>query len=159
MADPIPYMFDAFTKVYLVPTIADIAAPTVAELAAGTDISCWLTPDGLDTGVSESAIDVATLCSTVDGETPGTSKYAPSLKLFRGTTDTAWIAVVHNTAVHLVVRRGVATDTAWAAAQKVEVYKGKYGNPQPASSARNTPQTFMAKIYVSAVNLKAVVAA
>ena len=161
MTTPVLYPFDAFTRVAWVPTIADLSAPTAAELTAGTDLTCFLTKDGLDTGVSESAIDSGTLCSDIDGEEPGTSKYQPTLKLYRavGADDDAWDLVVHGTAGHLVVRRGVAYATAWAAAQKVEIYKGKFGNPMPAASAANANQTFSAKVYTSAAVLKSTVAA
>lgn len=162
MADPVFYPFDAHTKVYWVTTIASIAAPTTTELNAGTDISCYLTKDGLDTGVSESAVDGSTLCSTIDGETAGTSKYSPTLKMYRATVDAdddAWNLVSLGTAGYLVVRRAIANSTAWTAAQKVEVYQGQFGNPMPAASAANANVTFTAKVYVSAVNLKATVAA
>ena len=38
---------DGRTKVYSVPSIANLAAPTVAELNAGTALDGLMTPDGL----------------------------------------------------------------------------------------------------------------
>jgi len=162
MAAPVFAPYDAHTKVWWVTTIAAIATPTIAEIEAGVDLSCFLTKDGLDTGVSESAVDGGTLCSTIDGETPGTSKFSPTLKMYRATVaadDDAWDLVALGTAGYLVVRRMIPQATAVAAAQKVEVYQGQFGNPMPAASAANANQTFTAKVYVSAVNLKAAVAA
>ena len=39
--------YEERTRVYWVPSLANKAAPTVAELNAGTDLSCFLTKDGL----------------------------------------------------------------------------------------------------------------
>ncbi len=162
MAAPVLFPFDGRTKVSWVTTIADIAAPTVAELDAGTDLSCFLTKDGLDLGVSESAVDGGQLCSTIDGETAGTQKIAPTLKMYRASVaadDDAWDLVVLGTAGHLVVRYFTPNATAWTAAQKVIVVKGQWVNPMPAATAANQNVTFSAKVYVSSVNLKATVAA
>jgi hypothetical protein len=59
----------------------------------------------------------------------------------------------------VVVRRGAAYDQAWAAADKVEVYKVQMGEPVPAASASNAMQTFELSMFVDSAELKATVAA
>lgn len=154
-------VYDGYTKVSWVSTISAIAAPTVSELDAGTDLTCFLTKDGLDTGVSTSAVDAGTLCSQFNGKEPGASDVNPTLKLYRLsalTDDDAWDLVVWGTEGFLVVRRMVAYATAWTAAQKVEVYKGKFGDPQMAPTAGNQNQMFTAQLFVSDFRMRATVA-
>lgn len=154
------YPFEEFTRVWLVPSIANIAAPTVAEINAGVDVTCFLTKDGLNPGGSTNKVDQGSLCSHVDGETIGTVKYDMTLKGYRDAAgDTFWDLVDWAEATSVVVRRGVAFATAVAAAQKVEVYKGQTGEPVPMASAANANQTFEVSVAVASANLKAVVAA
>lgn len=159
------YPFEEFTKVVWVPGasgIANIAAPTVAEIAAGTDITCFLTKDGLNLGGTTNKVDQGGLCDHVDGDTVGTVKFDASLKGYRDNAaggDDYWDLGVWGSAGHLVVRRGILFGTAFAAAQKVEVYKGQLGQKVPATSAANTNQTADIPLAVAAANLDATVAA
>lgn len=155
-------VYDGFTKVSWVSTIADITGPTDAELDAGTDLTCFLTKDGLDTGFANSSVDGGTLCKNFTGTEPGTITVAPKLKLYRKSEladDDAYDLVVWGTAGYLVVRRMVAYATAWTAAQKVEVFAGKFGEPIMAPSAGNANQTFTAELFVSDYKLRATVVA
>lgn len=159
------YPFDEYTRVHWVPGaagIASMAAPTVAEIDAGTDLSCFLTKDGLNPGGNTNKVDGAALCSRVDGQTIGSVGYDASLKLFRDNAvggDDAWDLANWGDLGFLVVRRGVLHGTAFAAAQNVEVYQAQMGEPVPAPSAANTNQTFMLDLAVADAELKAVVAA
>lgn len=156
------YPFEEKTRVSWVTTIADIAAPTVAELGAGTDITCFLTKDGLNPGGSTNGVDAGTLCNRIDGQVAGSVSYQATLKGYRYTPvadDDFWDLAVYGTAGHLVVRRGIAHDTAWAAAQKLEVYKSQMGEPIPASSAANAMQTFEVSLFIEDAELKATAAA
>lgn len=156
------YPFEERTCVVWVTTMSSIAAPTVAEIDAGTDITCYLTKDGLNPGGSTNGIDAGTLCNRVDGQVAGSVSYQATLKGYRYfpiTDDDFWDLAVYGTSGYLVVRRGVAFDAAFAAAQKVEVYKAQMGEPIPASSAANAMQTFEVGLFVETANLKATVAA
>jgi len=154
------YPFDEFTLVYLVPTIANLAAPTLTELGAGEDITCLLTKDGLNPGATSNGIDAAGLCSRVDSQVPGSVGYSFTLRGFRyDTDDDLWDAVSWGAATHVVVRRGLHVSTAFAASQKVEVYKGSFGEKVPAPSAANALQTFEVPLFIDAVELDASVVA
>lgn len=155
------YPFEEYTRVSWVPTIADISAPTAAELDAGTVITCDLTKDGLNPGGSTSGVDSAGLCSRVDSQIAGSVSYGFTLRGFRYNdgNDDFWDLVDWGDAGHLVVRRGYDYDTAWTSGQPVEVYKGQFGEPTPAASASNTMQTFEVSLFVDNADLKATVAA
>lgn len=156
------YPFEEYTRVVWVPTVTNIAAPTVAEIAAGTDLSCYITKDGLNPGGTSNKVDTGVLCNRVDGQVAGSVGYDMTLRMQRDNgsgEDDAWDLAVWGTNGYLIVRRGVLYGTAVAAAQKVEVYKGQMLEPVMQGSAANTNQAFELGIAVSAANLKAAVAA
>lgn len=154
------YPFEEYTRVYWVPTIADISAPTAQELDAGTDLTCHLTKDGLNPGGSTNGVDSAALCSRVDSQVAGSVSYNATLRFFRyWDDDLAWDLVGWSDAGHLVVRRGIRHDVAWTAGQPVEVYRAQFGEKIPAASAANTLQTFEVSLFVEDADLDAVVAA
>lgn len=113
-------------KLQLVPTIADKDAPTVAEINAGTDLTPFLTRDGLSTPMDGSTIDVAGANDRYNATAPGTYGGQPvTVKLFRESVaadDDAWAALPIGTDGYLVVRRFGGSDVAFAAAQQVEVW-------------------------------------
>lgn len=129
---------------YYVPSIANQNAPTVAELNAGTSLDLFLNDDGLtlpaDQNMVESSALGETFLSQVIGSTGGTIE----LNMKRdNTADTAWnLFVAGNLVGFLVVRRGLPTGTAWAAAQKVLVYPWNTHKPVPVQSARDTEDSF-----------------
>src|SRR5690606_11911923 len=73
MADIPATPADGNVSVIVVDTLADPAAPTVAELTAPTvvDISCYLTSDGYTPSLDEQVIADERLCSTQIFEQPG----------------------------------------------------------------------------------------
>lgn len=137
-------LLDGNLKASWVPTIASIAAPTVAELNAGISLEDRLTPDGLNIGFDTSMIDNSALNSTYSTEQVGRSKVTTTLKYKKGavgTTDTVADTLIFRAVGYLVVRRGTDSATAWAASQKVEVYPSQCGRPNPDSPAPNAIQT------------------
>lgn len=158
---PSKFPFEEYTRVSWVTTVADITAPTSAELDAGTDITCYLTKDGLNPGGDTSGVDSASLCNRVDGEVTGSVSYDFMLRGFRynDADDDFWDLCNWGDEGYLVVRRGYAHDLAWTAGQSVEVYDAQMGEPVPAGSAANTLQTFELKLFVEDAELKATVAA
>jgi len=159
MATKLPY--DENIKVVWATSVASIAAPTVAEIGAGTDITCLLTKDGFTPGVTTGSIDASTLCSRFMHSEPGSVDVKPVIKGYRftSTDDDLWDLVDWGDAGYLIVRPMVPYGTAVAAAQKVIVIAGKWGEPEPAPTAPNSMQTFSANLNTSDVNLKAAVAA
>ena len=142
-------LVDGQVKVSFVPTIANIAAPTVAELTAGTSLESRLTPDGLNITFDDSMIDNSALNSDYSTEAVGRSKVSVELKYKAqevGSTDPVKTALAHLAEGFLVVRRGVVSSQAFAAADSVEVYPAQCGRPNPSTPAPNTIQTVTVKL-------------
>lgn len=131
---------DGRTKVWLVPAIANTAAPTTTELNAGTSIEGLMTADGL-VGFEPTTADVdnSALNSTFDTKLAGRASFsntAVRLKKQSG-TDTVYNTYVRDTIVYVVIRRGTTASTGWASADKVEVYPcvtGETSNLPPAAN-------------------------
>lgn len=127
--------FDGMVKVAFVPTIASMAAPTVAELTAGVDLEGRLQPDGLSTPSDTARVDTSKLNSTYNTNRAGRRSFdGLRVKYIRGTETEATDvedALVYLASGYLVVRRGVVATTNWAAAQQVEVYPVQCLQPNP----------------------------
>lgn len=118
--------------------IADVSAPTVSELAAGTDLTCVMVTtyevraDGADT-TNERAV-----CETANVVTPTIRNYMGRFDLFRqwDSSTMAWTGedvleiLVYGDLGHFVRRLGFSRDTAYAESQQVEVYKFMVDTPQ-----------------------------
>lgn len=116
---------DGKTRVYWVTTISNIQAPTTTELNAGIALQSTLTADGLnglnpDTAdVDSSALD-STFTTNVNGRTSFSNVTLRLKKQLSG--DTIFTTLIRDTAGFLVIRRSVASTTAWTTAQAIEVY-------------------------------------
>lgn len=157
---------DGMYKVTWVTTIADQDAPTVAELTAGMDLECQLTPDGLGREASDETVDTSRLCSVFTTMQVGRTSFDVSLTLVRldesvvGVDDDAYHTLVKGTRGFLVVRDNLPSDTAYAADQEVEVYPVQCGTRSKANPAANELQTFSLPLTVTGdPALAAVVAA
>lgn len=158
----VKYPFDEFTTVIWIPGddgVTNIAAPTTGEIAAGTDITCDLTKDGLNPGGTTNAVEAGALCNRVDSRIAGSVAYDFTLRGFRyqPPDDDFWALAEWGNAGFLVVRRGVLYGTAFADGDAVENYKSQMGEPVPAASAANTMQTFELGLFIDQAELKAVV--
>lgn len=132
-----------------VPTIADMAAPTVTELAAGIDLECQITPDGLNREASDEMVDTSRLCSVFTTQRIGRTSFEVSITLVRldtsavgVTEDEAYDTLLKGTLGYLVVRDNLPASTAYAASQEVEVYYVEAGTRSKASPAANEQMTF-----------------
>ena len=68
---------DGQTRVAFVPTISNIAAPTVAQLNAGTLLQTTLIPTGLEGFENTTAdVDNTSLASTFDTKLPGRQSFS-----------------------------------------------------------------------------------
>jgi hypothetical protein len=135
---------DGKTRVSWVTSIANINAPTTAELNAGIQLQATLTADGLMGLAPDTAdVDTSSLASTFTTNVNGRTSFSGTglrLKKQSG-TDTIFTTLVRDTAGYLVVRRSVAESTAWASTQGVEVYPALCGevkrlDPEPNSVER-----------------------
>jgi len=101
---------DGMLRVVRVPSIANIAAPTVAEVAAGTHITNFITKDGLTTPANQNFVDNSSLAETFDAQVVGSFGGPISLTGIRdNTTDTLWDLIVYGLGGFLWIRRGIAT--------------------------------------------------
>jgi hypothetical protein len=139
---------DGKTRVAWVTAIANIAAPTVAELNAGQDFTTRITPDGLNIPAETADVDNSSLASTYTTNRAGRRSFSPEVTFKRGDSagdDAPWTTLTYQTMGYLVVRRVLPYTTAWAAGQKVEVYPVECGErnsipPAPNEVAKFTSQ-------------------
>jgi hypothetical protein len=154
---------DKTIRVSYVATIANQAAPTVAELNAGTLLQSMLTKDGLEMPSDTNDVDDASIADNFDASLPGTFG-GPIQFTFKRRTgadpDTAWTLVVYGTTGFIVIRRQILESTAWTIAQPVEVLPGAWNQKMPVTPARNEQHRFQVKWNVRSPgwNLDAVVA-
>jgi hypothetical protein len=131
--------FDGMVRVCFAPTVADINAPTVAELGAGVDLEGRLRPDGLATPSDTGRIDNSKLRSTFGTEIVGRRSFSGiSVTYVRGPesdteADEVETALTYRANGFLVVRRDKLATAAWAADDKVEVYPVQVAQPNPAN--------------------------
>lgn len=141
---------DGTTKVSFCTSIANIAAPTVAELNAGTALEAIITPDGLDITPSTAAVATGALNSTFDTQAAGRRSYDIALTFKRQTpTDTPVNLFPYQTAGYLVVRDNLAASTAWAASQKVQVYPVQSGEPNRVKPAANEVKKLTVSFFMT----------
>ncbi|MFE7609247.1 phage tail tube protein [Streptomyces celluloflavus] len=134
--------FTGLGRIYWVPTVADPAAPTTAEIEAGTELTSSVKRDGLDIPRSAETIDISDAGSRVNKSAPGTiGGDAVTITAWRDsdpTLDIAWATLVDDATGYLVVNRwgnkqdeksGLGTGAeavktvAPAAGDRVEVYE------------------------------------
>jgi hypothetical protein len=160
---------DGTTRVAWVPTIANIASPTVAELNAGILLTSTLTPDGLMNFVADTAdVPNDSLASTYDTVDNGRDSFKNTtlrLKKQDG-VDTVYTTLVKNATGNVVVRRDIDRNTGWASSQgsggvngTLAVFPAKCARRRRLDPAKNevTKYEVPVKIY-AAPNEDAVVA-
>ncbi|MGM9380344.1 hypothetical protein [Streptomyces antibioticus] len=143
---------DGKTRVVWAASIANINAPTTAELNAAADYTFRITPDGLKVDPSTADVDTSSLGSTFDTKTAGRVGFDTELTFKRGdnpTDDAPYSTLKYGVSGFLVVRRGITVATAWAAGQKVEVYPMICGEPQNTQPTANEVMKFVSPVKVT----------
>jgi hypothetical protein len=116
---------DGLTRVAYVPTIANIQAPTTAELNAGILLQSILTPDGV-MGFEPTTADVdnSALNSQFDTKTIGRTSFSGTKLQFKkqSGTDTAFTTLIRGLLGFIVIRRYIAETTAWTSTQGLATY-------------------------------------
>lgn len=141
-------VYEGRTKVHFVPTIADTSAPTTAEIAAGTDLTTFVTKDGVQPNATNNRVDTGGIDDRFNPEIMGSWGAAFSLKCMRDdTTDTAYETLVLDLQGYLVV--GYNSQGGIVTTDVVEVWPAEFGEPNMDNSAQDTKQTFMAEIAMS----------
>lgn len=144
--------YEGIVKVRFVPTISNVAAPTVAEVNAGTDITSFMTKDGLNPGATNNRIQANDLGSTYDAEAMGSQGTQLQLKFYRDfTTDTPFSLLGTFGTVGYIVEApgGFTSGNTPTIGDKVNVWPIQTGNPLFAASAANTAQTWTCDIAVT----------
>lgn len=136
---------DGRIKLVALPTApANPAAPTVAELAAGVDLSCRiLKSDYRLSAVASDTVADTELCAEGNAVVYGASNYEGTVTPFRyltdegkadSTNDIAWTTLkAKGTHLWLVEREGPAYDEPFAVGDEIEVYEVVTDNPQKPS--------------------------
>lgn len=154
-------VYEGRTNVYWLTTVANTSAPTVAEITAGTELTDFVSKDGVAVNINTNNVDSATIAEVFDSQVVGSYGADLQLTMFRDdTADTAWELCVYGTSGYLVIDRFNVSGSLPAATDKVEVWAVEMHQPAPQNSAANTQQRFIEKFAVTAApKLAAVVAA
>ncbi len=133
---------DGEVRMTFAPTVANINAPTVAEVeTAGTDITPFLS--SLDTPLDGEAVDSSDLSSAFNKNVAGTFGGGMTGVFYRDdTTDTAWTTFPRNTTGYVTVRRFGGSAVAMVATDSVEVWPVRVITRSPATMDRNNVQMF-----------------
>ena len=154
MADVPSTPADGNVKTVFVPAIAVLSAPTVTELEAGTDLSCYLTGDGWTPGLDEQTITDERMCDTQTYEQPGSYTRSLSVKYVENPTDStnnaAYTTLAPGTKGYLAQRRGVPYDQAWAADDKVDIWPTTMGQYDKQPPERNSTLKVAQKAFITA---------
>jgi len=135
---------------------ANIALPTVAELNAGTDLTNYITPDGLDIGMTTGKVNVGNVGSTFTLERVGRRSPSIALTLHHDSpTDTPWALFVYRAVGFFAVRLGIDKATAWTIGQgtggstgTVQVYPVECGADAPVKPAPDTAWDFTVDLTI-----------
>lgn len=149
---------DGNIKTVLVPAIADIDSPTVAEVTAVTavDISCYLTAGGFAFQLEQATITDERECDTITRNEPG--RKTPSLSITGiDNTNTAYEATYNELAEamtegsewYVIRRRGKAHTVAFTASDKSAVTKFKVGVRSEVAAEANSVLRSMWSCFVS----------
>jgi hypothetical protein len=150
--------------VKFVTAVAAKAAPTVTELTGGTDLTGFLTRDGLKTPATGNTVDISDASSLFNSTAPGSyGGDAAELTCYRdtlGTNDTAWTALERGTIGFLVVARagwgqsattGIGTnDGTPTAADRCEVYPVTVISRAMNDTADNEASKFTCSLAITA---------
>jgi len=141
---------DGNVKVSFVPTIANIHAPTTTELSAGTSLETYITPTGLQRKATTASVDTSSVASTFTTTVPGRRSFTITVEFKRQTpTDVAYALLPFRTSGYLVIRTTLASSTAFATGQTVEVYPITTGEPELAPPAANEVAKFISTMMVT----------
>lgn len=153
---------DGKTRVAWVPSISNIGSPTTTELNAGMLLQSTMTADGLNGFRPETAdVDTSALDSTFSTMVNGRTSFSGTLlRLKRQSgTDTIFTTLVRDTAGYVVVRRSIASTTAWTSGQAVEVYPALCGEVARVDPEPNTVERYEIPIKITgSPSLRAAVA-
>lgn len=132
---------DGEVKMQWAPTVADMTAPTAAEITAGDEITSFIS--SLETPLEGSAPDASDVSSAFNKTVAGTYGGSVSAEMYRDDTDDdAFAMFPRNTTGYLIIRRFGGSDVDFAAADEVEVWHLRVITRSPSNIDRETVQSF-----------------
>ena len=156
---PPGFVADASLRVWVVTTIANTAAPTAAEINAGTtiDATCYLTngfaPDAAVATISDDRLCLAQILEDKGATTWSISEleYVYDVQTPASVSNKLYAGLPENASVYIVARYGMNVDTAAAAGLAVDVFPVKMGPPVKLPPERNTKGRVKQKPFVNGV--------
>lgn len=156
MADIPSTPADGNVKVVVATAVADPSAPTVAELEAATDISCYLTPDGFSFAQDQAVITDDRLCSTQTFSKAGRKSYTLTLTGIDNTNSdneaeyNEFVETLAEGSPRVVYARyGLPYEDDFAASQKVRVIPIDVGAKTEMAPEANSVLRAMVNTFVS----------
>ena len=153
---------DGRTRVTWCSAIANIAAPTTTELNAGTNLTSFMTADGLNGFQPDTAsVDTSALDSTFNTKAPGRANYDNTFLRFKKQTgtDTIYNLLTYGTSGFVVIRRDVTSTTANTIGDKVQVFPAQCGEVRDLDPEPNSIHKYEVPTMITlAPNLRATVA-
>lgn len=140
------YIYDGVIQVHYVPVIADTAAPTLVEIAAGVDLTPYMR--SLDTPLQGSTTDAATADSkfnaTVAGNYGGQDLTGEFVRHLDTGDDEAWTTLARGTGGYILRADagGSGAEGALAATDVVSLYEIDVHTRNPAAYGRGVLSTF-----------------
>lgn len=138
---------DGVLKVTLAPAVADMEAPSLSEVNAGSDATPFLR--SMSTPLEGSIVDISDVSSRFNKTTSGTyGGQEASMEFYRDDSqaaDTMWNLLPRGTTIYAIIARrgGSGTDDAITTGDYVDVWKLEVVTRNPADYARNEPTGFM----------------
>lgn len=146
------YSIEGKGRLYTVPTIANISAPTTTELNAGTNLTSFTPRDGFIPNLNQNFVDVSAINDSFDLTQIGSEGGNFTLTFYRddvAANDTAWnFFVAANQSGFLAWREAVASAIAWASTQKLMVWPYSAHKPIPAGTASNEGRKFTVGVAI-----------
>lgn len=141
---------DGKVKVTWCTTLSSTSSPSAAELTSGDDLEGYITPDGLSIDLGDDEVDTSALNSTFSSTIAGRGTVSIEVTFKdQGKGNAPWTTFDDRPTGWLVVRRNVASTTAYASGQYVEVYTVACGDPKLIAPAANEVAKFAVDFYSS----------
>jgi len=140
-------------KVHFLSACSNTAAPTTGEIAAGTELTGFISPAGLNTPDEGQNTEASDLSSARDKKIPSTVSGDIELEAYRdNASDSAWTALARGTAGYLIVAPfgGSGTAGALQAGDSCEVWTVRVSNRNPLRYARGDALRFTCTMTVEA---------
>ena len=144
-------VYEGRTNVYWATAVADIEAPTLAEIGAATELTGYVAKDGVAVNINTNNVDSATIAEIFDAQVVGSWGADVQLTMFRDDEDdSAYDLCVYGTNGFLIIDRINDSGTLAGIGDVVEVWPAQMHIPAMENSSSNTQQRFVESFAVTA---------